>query len=247
MGAKAVEKKIIRFIRNYFSSSKKRTAVIGLSGGLDSAATLALCCKALGSKRVLAVLLPSPSTPARDISDAKLLAKKFKVKAKTIPIGPILASFGSLSADKLSRANTSARVRMAILYSLAAKNDGLVVGTGDKSEFMLGYFTKYGDGGADLFPIGGLYKTEVRELAMQMGVPPSVAKKPPSPALWAGQTAENELGFSYEVADDILRGIEKGEKRNGLENKYGKKTVAAVLERMEKNRHKLLPAPVCNI
>jgi len=247
MDATGAERKIVQFIRNYFSSSKKQVAIIGLSGGLDSAATLVLCCKALGGKNVLAVLIPSSSTSALDILDAKLLAKKFNVKAKTIHIGAILKAFSSLAPGRLSRANISARVRMIVLYSLAAKNNGLVVGTGDKSEFMLGYFTKYGDGGADLFPIGGLYKTEVRQLAISLGVPASIAKKPPSPALWAGHTAEAELGFSYDVADKILRGIEKGEKKNALEKQYGKKTVAAILARMEKNRHKLLPAPVCSI
>jgi NAD+ synthase len=247
MDASAKERKIVHFIRNYFSSSKKSTAIVGLSGGLDSAAILALCCKALGSKRVLAALLPSASTPARDISDAKLLAKKLKVETKTISIGPILAPFRPLASSRISRANISARVRMAILYSLAAKHDGLVVGTGDKSEFLLGYFTKYGDGGADLFPIGGLYKTEVRALALLLGIPASIANKPPSPALWAGHTAEAELGFSYDIADGILHGIEKGKKQNELAKRFGAKTVSAILARMKENRHKLLPAPVCSI
>jgi NAD+ synthase len=242
-----VETKIAAFIRNYFSSSKKRTAIVGLSGGLDSAATLALCCKALGSKQVLAALLPSASTPARDISDAKSLAKKFKVRTKTISIVPIVRSFEPLSSNRVSRANISARVRMAILYSLAAKYGGLVVGTGDKSEFMLGYFTKYGDGGADLFPIGGLYKTEVRSLAISLGIPASIANKPSSPALWAGHTAEGELGFSYEIADGILREIEKGKKQNELERVFEKKTVSTILARMKANNHKLYPAPVCRL
>ncbi len=247
MDAKNAERKIVLFLRNYFARAKKQTAVVGLSGGLDSAVTLSLCARALGRRRVIAVMLPSPSTPARDLRDAQSLAKKLGVQAQKIPIGPILRSFGSLAEGKLSCANLSARIRMASLYSVAARHSGLVVGTGDKSEFMLGYFTKYGDGGADLFPIGGLYKTEVRALALHLGVPHSIAAKPPSPALWKGHTAEEELGFSYEVADKILSEIEKGKKRSELAKKFGKKTVDAIFSRMNANRHKLLPAPVFRV
>jgi len=220
--------------------------VLGLSGGLDSAAALALSVRALGKRNVTAVLLPSASTPKRDLLDAQSLAKKLGVKTISISISPILLSFSSIASAKISRANLSARVRMAILYSIAQKKNALVVGTGDKSELMLGYFTKYGDGGADLLPIGGLYKTEVRALGAHLGLPKSILEKPSSPALWKGQTAEGELGFTYEIADRILAAIEKGENKSAMEKKFGKKTVRAILSRMEKNAHKLLPAPVCN-
>ena len=243
--AKKAEAKTVSFLRSYFAESGRKTAVVGLSGGLDSAVALALCVRALGKKSVVAVLLPSHSTPKKDMDDAKALAKKLGVKTFSFNIGKMVASFGSLSSDRLSRANVSARVRMIILYSIAGERNGLVVGTGDKSEFLLGYFTKYGDGGADLFPLADIYKTEVRILARHLGIPDSIANKPSSPALWKGQTAENELGFSYEVADEILQGIEKGAKKQSLIRKFGKKAVLAVLQRMEKNRHKLLPAPVC--
>jgi NAD+ synthase len=240
-------KKIIKFIRAYFKSAGKRTAIVGLSGGLDSAATLVLCVRALGKKNVLSVLLPSASTPSDDLEDASGIATLLGVRAAKFEIEPMISSFRELAAGRLSRANISARARMIVLYSLAQRENGLVVGTGDKSELMLGYFTKYGDGGADIFPIGGLYKTEVRELAHYLGVPGKVADKPPSPALWLGQTAESELGFSYGEADKILAAIERGGKKQMLEKKFGKKTVAAIFERMEKNRHKLVPAPICKI
>ena len=245
MDSAAAEKKIVRFIRSCFLSTGRKNAIVGLSGGLDSAATLALCVRALGRRRVVAVLLPSDSTPKRDIADARLLASKLGVRMTSSNIEPALYSFGSLSESKIGRANMSARVRMAVLYALAHKHNGLVAGTGDKSEFMLGYFTKHGDGAADLFPLAGLYKTEVRKLALHLGIPVSIAHKPSSPALWKGQTAEKELGFSYEIADGILRGIEKKTPKKKLETKFGKKTVRAILKRMEKNRHKLLPAPAC--
>ena len=239
------EKKAVSFIRGIFRFAGRKTAIVGLSGGLDSAATLALCVRALGKRNAIAAILPSDATPRKDISDAKALARKLGVKAIVSNITPAIEAFGELSSNRLLRANLSARIRMAILYSIAQRENGLVVGTGDKSEFLLGYFTKYGDGGADLFPIGGLYKTQVQKLAHHIGVPAKIADKPPSPALWAGQTAEKELGFSYEIADKVLAAIEKKQSRSALSKKFGKKTVRAILLRMKKNRHKLAPAPVC--
>ncbi len=245
MESGAAAKKITAFIRSYFKSAGKKTAVVGLSGGIDSAAALALCCRALGKKGTLAVLLPSGSTPKADFNDAKRLAKKLGVRMISSNIEPALYSFGWLSESRMGRANLASRIRMAVLYALAHKYNGLAVGTGDKSEFLLGYFTKHGDGGADIFPLAGLYKSDVRKLALRLGIPERIARKPPSPALWKGQTAERELGFSYEKADGILKGLEKKMPVPVLRRKFGKKTVDAVLLRMKQNRHKLLPAPIC--
>ncbi|HQT45230.1 MAG TPA: NAD+ synthase [Candidatus Micrarchaeota archaeon] len=241
------ERKIISFIRAYFKKAGEKTAIVGLSGGLDSAATLALCSRALGKGNVVAVLMPSSSTPADDLKDAKAFAKQAGAIAISFPIERIIRSFGYLAGTRIGRANISARVRMASLYAMARRHGCLVVGTGDKSEFLLGYFTKYGDGGADLFPIGGLYKTEVRALGARLGVPARILEKPPSPALWKGQTAEAELGVSYAVADAVLSRMEKGASRGLLSRAYGKAAVSKIISRMGKNRHKLAPAPICKI
>ncbi|MCX8197812.1 MAG: NAD+ synthase [Candidatus Micrarchaeota archaeon] len=237
--------RIAEFIRGYFSSAGKKAAVLGVSGGVDSAVALALCVRALGKKRVLAVLMPSDATPENDMQDALLFAEKLGVECESISIQPILDAFGKIAKGRLAKGNLSARIRMAILYSIALRRNGLVVGTGDKSEFLLGYFTKYGDGAADLFPLAGLYKTEVARLGRFLGIPESILRKPPSPALWRGQTAESELGFSYQQADAILSGIERGESRGLLEKKFGKKIVAKVIGRMQESLHKRLPPPIC--
>ncbi|MCX6773315.1 MAG: NAD+ synthase [Candidatus Micrarchaeota archaeon] len=247
MDAKKTEAKIVSFIRGYFKKAGRKTAVVGVSGGLDSAAALALCVRALGSKNVIAALMNSSATPYADRSDAQTICKLLKVRHISFPIEPVLLAYGPLAKEKLARANLSARIRMAALYSVASKNNGLVVGTGDKSELLLGYFTKYGDGGADIFPIAGLYKTEVRALALHLGIPAKLANKPPSPALWARHTAEAELGFSYDEADEILKGIEKRMPQNALKKKFGKRTVSAVLKRIKENSHKSIPAPICKI
>jgi len=240
------EKACTRFIRDCFANAGRKKAIIGLSGGLDSAVAAALCARVLGAKNTLPILLPSASTPNIDIFDAYLVAKRLGIRIRLLPIEAIINSFPPVSKGRLCRANIAARVRMAILYAMAQKEGGLVVGTGNRSEILLGYFTKHGDGGADLLPLGGLYKTEVRSLAAKLGIPRQIIRKPPSPALWAGQTAEGELGFTYDEADAILKGIEKGEGISSLAKRFSPKTVAAIVKRMEKNRHKLLPAPICS-
>lgn len=247
MGPGKWEAKIVQFIRGYFREAGRKTAVVGVSGGLDSAVVLALCAKALGRQNVIAAFLPSKNTPAQDMKDARQLAKKFGTRTVSFNIEPVLRACGKLGGGRLARANFSARMRMAVLYSIAGRKSGLVVGTGDRSELMLGYFTKHGDGGADLFPIAGLYKTEVRGLARHLGLPAGIAGKPSSPNLWKGHTAEGEMGFSYETADGILKGIEKSVPKKALERKFGKKAVFSVLKRIKENAHKRLPAPVCRI
>jgi NAD+ synthase len=247
MEEKRWEGKIVSFIRAYFRKAGKKAAVVGVSGGLDSAVALALCVRALGRRNVIAAFLPSKHTPAADLKDARFLARKLGARTASFGIEPIIRAFRWVAHKKIDRANVSARIRMAVLYMLARNSNGLVVGTGDKSEFLLGYFTKHGDGGADIFPLGGLYKTEARKLALRLGIPSAIANKPASPALWKGHTAEGELGFSYETADAILKGMERRTPLGMLEKKFGKKVVRAVLKRMKENAHKSLPTPACTI
>jgi NAD+ synthase len=199
-------KAVKEFIRGELKRSGADGLVVGLSGGLDSSIALRACVDAVGAKPVLGLLLPeSGLTPEADMKDAAALASSLEVLSGRVDILPIVRSYSRLlPEDRLAKGNLKARIRMAVLYYFANLQSRLVVGTGDRSEILLGYYTKYGDGGADLLPLGGLYKTELRVLGERLGLPPSILGKPSSPRLWAGQTAEGELGISYEKADRIL-------------------------------------------
>lgn len=202
--------RIIRFIRDKVDEAGAAGVVIGLSGGLDSSVTLRLAVEALGRENVHALVLPDTRiTPEEDVEDALSLARGEGVKVYKVAIDDIVDSYTRNMPffkpdDRVSLGNVRARVRMTILYYYANTNNLLVCGTGDKSEIYLGYFTKYGDGGVDLLPIGDLYKTQVRELGRMLGLPEKIVNKPSSPRLWEGQTAEKELGASYEIIDTIL-------------------------------------------
>ena len=196
------------FIRNVVTGSGANGVVFGLSGGIDSAVVGALCVRALGKRKVIAVLMPASHTPAQDLKDSRKLAKTWGVRSYEVPIdGTFQALTGSLPMgpdSKIANANSKARIRMTILYYFANSLGMLVVGTGDKSEETIGYFTKWGDGGVDFLPIAHLYKTQVRQLGAHLGLPPHVVTKAASPQLWPGQMATDELPLDYEDLDPVL-------------------------------------------
>ena len=203
-----------RFLATHLEDAGARRLVVGMSGGLDSSVTVALCARALGGQRVLGISLPEKETRnEKALEDARLVASKYRVLFKVIDLTPIVeASRDSLSAKKtkgIPWGNIKARLRAMVLYYFANTEQGLVVGTGDKSEIMLGYFTKFGDGACDVLPLADLYKTSVRGLARHLGIPERIRVKASSPELWPGQTAEKELGLSYEKLDRILWGLER--------------------------------------
>jgi NAD+ synthase len=206
--------RIKRFIKDYVEKTKAKGIIIGLSGGIDSSTAAALAALAIGGDKISALNMPEEENyNTKDIRHAKMVAKKFGFKLETIDISPILkAYYKSLpiydADDKLSRGNIKARTRMVCLYYYANHLGKIVCGSSDKSETMMGYFTKWGDVAADISPLMDLYKTQVRRLAAHIGIPKEIITKPPSPQLWPGQTAENELGVKYEVLDLILFGLE---------------------------------------
>lgn len=185
-----------------------KIAVVGISGGIDSALTATLCVQALGQENVLGILLPCGSQS--DIKDSLNLVKQLGIKHEVVDIEPIVSQYKMFS-NSLVLANIMSRTRMTVLYAFANLNNGLVVGTTNKSEMAIGYFTKHGDGGVDFEPIAELYKTEVWELSKILGVPLEIITKTPTAGLWAGQTDEQEMGFSYRELDNYLQGEEVGD------------------------------------
>lgn len=202
---KRVRKRIVSFIRNELRATKKDGLVLGLSGGLDSSVVATLASEAVGNK-LFALILPSRKvTPTKDIDDALILADKLHIKHDIIDLDEIHSSLvRRMKPDKLASGNLLARLRMCILYYYANQNNLLVLGTGDRSELLIGYFTKYGDGAADLLPIASLYKVQVRALGRHLKIPNSILAKKIGPRLWEGHTAEDEIGMTYEEIDSIL-------------------------------------------
>lgn len=202
---------IAAFIRARISESRASGAVIGLSGGIDSAVVAYLTVEAVGKENVLAIMLPVQDlTPGYDTDDAINVADRLGIEYRVIEVGDVLHGFSDAIPDydpdaAVASGNLTARIRMCVLYYYANLMNRLVIGTGNRTELLLGYATKHGDAGVDIEPIGDLYKTEVFELAEFLGVPERIIRKAPSARLWAGQTDEGELGMRYPDIDRILR------------------------------------------
>ena len=194
------------FIRDSIAKAGMTRAVIGLSGGIDSAVSAYLSANALGAENVLALRMPYKTSSASSLSDAEAVIEDLGLPHLTLPItdmaDPLIRRFPQMS--KLRQGNIMARMRMIALYDQSMAWNGLVMGTSNKTEFLLGYSTIYGDSGVALHPIADLYKAQVRQQARYLDVPPSIIDKPPSADLWIGQTDEDELGFSYDEADQVL-------------------------------------------
>ena len=242
-----VENYLADFIRNYLKKSGCSRIIIGLSGGIDSSTTAALAQAALGAENVRGLILPRRGGNPRDVDDALLLCRTFNLKSRVIDISPMIEAYfhNFPRAGWLRRGNKMARERMSILYDWAAYYQALVLGTSNKTELLLGYFTKHGDGAVDLEPLGGLYKTEVRQLAASLGVPEKLINRTPTAGLWKGQTDEKELGFSYDLLDSLLYlMVEKSYPHDRLLSEgFSSETIQAIQNRIDKNAHKLRLAP----
>jgi len=242
--------RIIRFLRTHSERIRARNLVVGMSGGLDSSVTAALCAKALGGKRTLGLCLPEAETRSpRNIKDAEEVARKFGIRFKILDMTSLVQGASNLLHPSKKRdsvipyGNLKARLRAMILYYYANTDRGLVVGTGDKSEIMFGYFTKYGDGACDIQPIADLYKSSVRDLAKHLGLPRRIFSKPSSPELWPGQIAEDELGLPYNKLDSILWRLERWMPPKEISAELGipMRMVARVRDRWLQSEHKRRP------
>lgn len=231
-------RKAVRKTANYFKKAGIKKAVFGLSAGLDSTITALLLIEALGEDNVFALIMPSRYTKKQDIKDAIEFCEKQGIAYKVCEIDKIvkeIEGFG-LAKTRLAKANIVARIRMILLYCYANSDNALVAGTSNKTELTLGYFTKYGDGAADIFPIAGFYKTELFELAKLLGVPEKIIRKRPSAGLWKGQYDEKELGLSYREIDPILKLIEEKVSEEEILKRFPK--AKRVLELVKANAHK---------
>jgi NAD+ synthase len=237
---------IANFIEIEVKKRKRQGVVAGMSGGLDSSVAVSLAVKALGNHSVLGLILPdSKISPKSDILDAMRLAESLKIEYKVIEMGTMKrAALRSLPKNRLAEGNLTSRLRMCMLYYFAGIMDRLVIGTSDKSELMLGYYTKYGDGAADIFPIADLYKTEIKQLARHLGIPSTIIGKKSSPRLWKGQTAQAEIGLDYEVIDKILKHFDRS-----TINKSGiaKRNINKIRRIMAVNKHKKDVSPICKL
>ncbi|MEW5994634.1 MAG: NAD+ synthase [Candidatus Zixiibacteriota bacterium] len=198
---------IKRFLSGKLARSGMNGFVVGLSGGIDSAVSATLAVQAVGSDKVLALLLPYRTSTKQSVADALTLTAQLGIEHRLIDISPMIdAYFPEITDDLNIRAgNKMARERMAILFDIAQETNRLVLGTGNRTEICLGYTTWYGDSACSLNPIGDLYKTEVRQVGAALGLPENILTKVPTADLWIGQTDEGEIGVSYEMIDRLLR------------------------------------------
>ncbi|ASJ10249.1 NAD(+) synthetase [Thermococcus sp. P6] len=225
-----VIERLVSFIRRSVKEANSDGVVVGISGGVDSATVAYLATRALGKDRVLGLIMPYYRN--KDVEDALLVCRSLGIDHRVIDIKPLVDGFeravGEL--DVRSRGNLMARTRMVLLYAHANAMNRLVLGTSNRSEFLTGYFTKWGDGASDFAPLINLYKTEVWEIAKLLGVPERIVEKKPSAGLWEGQTDEDELGIGYRLLDEVLwRMVDLGKEKTEIAEELG-----IPLERVER-------------
>tara|TARA_B100000941_G_scaffold64230_1_gene42587 strand:- start:151 stop:954 length:804 start_codon:yes stop_codon:yes gene_type:complete len=241
---------VYNFIKTRVSDANSDGVVLGLSGGIDSAVTLSLAVNSLGSDRVTGLIMPFTVTESVELATNH--AKSLNVDTKIIQIKDIVSSYkdeSSLFSEQLSEGNLHSRVRMSLLYGAGFSSNYLVIGTSNKSELLIGYWTKWGDGGTDFLPIGDLYKSQVFELGKVLDVPSRILTRKPTAELWPDQTDEEEIGLTYAELDNVLIELEKFNSAHLISEKMG-----ISLEKIERVKglirtsiHKRVFPPVCKI
>jgi NAD+ synthase len=238
-----MKRKIIVWMREQAKDAGAKGIVLGLSGGIDSCVVAALAKEAVGKSKVLGLFMPCHSQP-QDLADAKIIARQLGIKTKLVDLTSVYdALLKALPAgSSLAKANLRPRLRMLTLYYFANKFNYIVSGTGNRSEIMAGYFTKYGDGGVDILPIARLLKRDVRKLAAELKIPAHIIAKPPTAGLWPGQTDEGEMGITYAALDDILQRFE-----DKVKQVLPKAQVGKVKKMIERSEHKRQGPKVCHL
>lgn len=239
------------FIRSEISRVGMSRAIINLSGGLDSALSCALAVEALGAENVIVLRLPYRTSSADSLAHAQLMIDQFKMQSETIDItpmvDPLIARDPGMS--NVRKGNIMARMRMIALYDQSEVFKALPVGTSNKTEILLGYSTLFGDSASAINPIGDLYKTQVRELSRAMNIPAPIIEKPPSADLWADQTDEKELGFTYEEVDKLLYLLvdRRYSPQEAVETGFDEKFVTAVTTRIRRYQFKRMQPPIAKV
>jgi len=239
---------LIDFLKTEITRAGFKRAVVGVSGGIDSAVSCVLATEALGPKNVLAVCMPYKTSSTESLTDAQALIEKIGVQSEVVPISemvdPFIARFPQM--DAMRKGNIMARMRMIVLYDRSAEFSGLVVGTGNKTEILLGYTTLFGDSACGLNPVGDLYKTQLRQLAKALDIPEAIQKKAPTADLWKGQTDEGELGYTYAEVDQLLYMLVDQHRTPAecIEAGMAEDFVKKVVERVRRNTFKRILPPI---
>jgi len=239
------------FIKSETTRAGFQRAVVGVSGGIDSALACVLAAKALGPQNVLAVRMPYRTSTADSLEHAQLIIDQFGVQSTTVPISDmadgLIAKFPDMNEQR--KGNIMARCRMIVLYDQSSALNALVVGTSNKSEILLGYSTQYGDSASAFNPIGDLYKTQVRQLSAALAIPEVIINKAPSADLWANQTDEGELGFTYAEVDKLLYLLvdERYTPEECVEAGFSKSFVDTVVNRIRRYHYKRMPPPIAKL
>jgi NAD+ synthase len=242
---------LTKFIRSEVSRAGFSRAVIGLSGGIDSALSFALAVESLGCENVLAVRMPYKASSADSLEHAQILIDQFQVQGETIDITAMVEPLFERDPEisKQRKGNVMARERMIVLYDQSEAYKGLVIGTSNKTEILLGYSTLWGDMASAINPIGDLYKTQLRQLSRALGIPGVIIDKPPSADLWMGQTDEGELGFTYEQVDKLLFLLvdQRYSAQECVEEGFDQDFVNAVTARVRRNQFKRMMPPIAKL
>lgn len=239
------------FIRSEVTRVGYSRVVVGLSGGIDSALSCALAVEALGADNVLAVRMPYKASSADSLAHAELLIEQLEIPSKTIEITDMVEPLFALdpTITKLRKGNIMARERMIVLYDQSEVFKGLVIGTSNKTEILLGYSTQWGDSASAINPIGDLYKAQVRQLSRALNIPTPIVDKAPSADLWDGQTDEGELGFTYEQADQVLYLLvdQRYSPQECVEAGFDEKFVNLIINRVRRNQFKRMQPPIAKL
>lgn len=260
LDSNVVKSELINFIKKMTTESNSNIVVLGLSGGIDSSIVAYLLKEAMPAENIYGYHLYSSTTPKEDTNHARLIANKFNLNYKEIAIDDILDRYLTALDDndssnetfKLVVGNLKARIRMSILYYFANLKNGLVAGTGNRSELSIGYMTKFGDGGCDFELIGDIYKSQLKNLAESWDIPSEIINKPPRAGLWNKQTDEQEIGMTYEILDQIIHCLlteDEGLNKDILDKiDIPLSEINRIRDKVRNNKHKLSipPIPVIN-